>query len=220
MLLTEKFYKRSENIWQSLHEHPFVKEIEDGTLAKEKFRFYMIQDYLYLLEYAKVFAIGLIKSRDEGLARKFAAHIHHTLDGEMDTHKAYMTSLGITTEEVSTAKRAIANQSYTSYMIDAASSGDVLDSLTAILACAWSYQAIAQKIVENNPEATKHPFYGKWVSTYTSGEYKEAVQDLLDLTNQYGESIAASRSEYLIQLFINCCRFEYEFWNMAYHMEM
>lgn len=220
MLLTERFYKHSQELWESFHRHPFVKGIGDGTLARENFRFYMVQDYLYLLEYAKVFALGLIKSKDEFLERKFAFHIHGTLDGEMDTHKTYMARLGITSDEIANSKRSIHNQAYTSYMIDAASAGDSLDALTAILACAWSYQAIAEHIVKNNPSAVEHPFYGEWVQGYSSAAYVAGTEDLIALTNRYSANISEQRAQALTEVFVNCCRFEYAFWEMSYKMEM
>lgn len=220
MLLTEKFYQDASEVWESFHDHPFVKGLGDGTLEEESFRFYMIQDYLYLLEYVKVFALGLTKSKDEFLQRKFAAHIHNTLNVEMDIHKAYMARLGITPDEVAAAKPSIHNQAYTSYMIDAASTGDALDALTAILACAWSYAAIAAEMLNRNPGARDHQFYGEWVQGYTSEAFVSAAEDLIALTNQYGAEVSDQRAEALSLLFTNCCRFEYGFWDMALLREM
>ena len=71
----------------------------------ERFRFYMIQDYRYLLQYAKVFALGIVKAEEEELQRLFAGMVHDTLDGEMKVHKAYMARLGITEEEVARTLR-------------------------------------------------------------------------------------------------------------------
>lgn len=220
MLLTERFYEHSRELWESFHRHPFVRGIGDGTLSRENFRFYMIQDYLYLLEYAKVFAIGLIKSKDEFLQRKFAEHIHATLNVEMDTHKAYMSRLGISADEIDRSKCSIHNQAYTSYMIDSASTGDALDALTAILACAWSYQSIADEIVKQNPASVDHPFYGEWVRSYSSPEYVSGTEELITLTNRYGDGISEERAQSLIEVFVNCCRFEYNFWEMSHKMEM
>ena len=64
MTVTERLLKDTESIWAEYHQHPFVQGIADGTLDKEKFKYYMIQDYLYLLDYTKVFAIGVAKAKD------------------------------------------------------------------------------------------------------------------------------------------------------------
>ena len=117
MKLSQRLYESTKEIWKSYHEHPFVKGIGDGTLDIDKFRFFMIQDYIYLLDYAKVFALGVVKARDEELMRKFASLVNGVLNSEMHVHKTYMERLGITKEEVKNAKPSIVNTSYTKYML-------------------------------------------------------------------------------------------------------
>ena len=99
MTVTERLLKDTESIWAEYHQHPFVQGIADGTLDKEKFKYYMIQDYLYLLDYTKVFAIGVAKAKDMEFMKRFANSTHAILDGEMDIHRSYMARLGITPEE-------------------------------------------------------------------------------------------------------------------------
>ena len=83
MKLADRLYKTTEQLWNSYLEHPFVSGIADGSLDLDKFRFYMIQDYRYLLEYSKVFALGIVKSPREDVMRSFALMVKETLDGEM-----------------------------------------------------------------------------------------------------------------------------------------
>ena len=77
-------------IWDRCLAHPFVTGLGDGSLPVEKFRYFMLQDYLYLLDYARVFALGVVKARDPGLMRTFAGSVEATLNGEMNLHRAYM----------------------------------------------------------------------------------------------------------------------------------
>ncbi len=219
MKLSEILYQSTEEIWKSYLSHPFVKELGEGTLSPDKFRFYMLQDYLYLLEYSKVFALGIIKSKKETLMRKFAAMVHNTLDGEMHIHKTYMEKLGISQQEIKQAKQSLTNRSYTSYMMEVSYNGDVLDVLVAILSCAWSYQVIGEhhsKIAN----ALQHPLYGEWIKGYSSEEYRKETQELIDLTDKLGEKISEERMEELKVIFISCSRYEYAFWDMAYQKEM
>ena len=99
MTMTERLLEATKEIWAGYNEKPFVKGIADGSLDHEKFKFYMIQDYLYLLDYTKVFSIGAAKAKDLDAMRLFAGYTHSILDGEMDIHRAYMERLGITKEE-------------------------------------------------------------------------------------------------------------------------
>ncbi|HHX95783.1 MAG TPA: thiaminase II [Clostridia bacterium] len=219
MLLTEELYESTKEIWESYLTHPFIKGIENGSLDKEKFRFYMVQDYRYLLEYAKVFAFGVIKARDENLMRTFAGFVHSILDGEMKIHKAYMKRLGITPEEIKDAKSSLTNQAYTSYMIDVANAGDALDILVAVLSCQWSYQFIGEHVAKT--EGTlDHPLFGEWVTGYSSKEFAEVTEEMIEYINILGKDISKEKIDYLKEIFINCSRFEYEFWEMAYQMRL
>ncbi len=219
MKLTERMYAAVEEIWQGYYDHPFVSALGHGTLAKEKFQFYMIQDYRYLLEYAKVFALGIAKSKDEALMRRFAEMVHGTLCDEMSLHIAYMKRLGISNEQIRETKTALANQSYTSYMLDVAYRGDALDIMAAILACAWSYREIG-KHVAKIAGASEHPLYGEWVESYSSASYDESTQRMIDLVDVLGEGITPEKEAAITEIFVNCSRYEAGFWDMAEQMQM
>lgn len=219
MKLSKILYESVEEIWKSYLCHPFVKQLGEGTLSPDIFRYYMIQDYLYLLEYSKVFALGVVKSKQERLMRKFASMVHNTLNGEMNIHKIYMERLGISEQKVNETQQSLANRSYTSYMLEVAYNGDALDILVAILSCAWSYQVIGEHH-GNIPNALQHPLYGEWVKGYSSEEYRKDTEELIALTDELGKDISQNRIEELKTVFIHCSRYEYAFWDMSYKKEM
>ena len=76
-----------EELWVEYNRHPFIKGLENGSLDRDKFKYYIIQDYLYLLEYAKVFGIGIAKAKSLDTMRLFASYVHQLTDGEMDLHR-------------------------------------------------------------------------------------------------------------------------------------
>ena len=43
---TDELRLAAAPIWEADLKHPFVRGIADGTLPKENFKFYLIQDYL------------------------------------------------------------------------------------------------------------------------------------------------------------------------------
>ena len=218
MTTTERLLNVSKEIWEAYHEHPFVKGIADGSLDKEKFKYYMIQDYLYLIDYTKVFALGAAKAKDLSAMKLFAGYTHAILDGEMDIHRDYMARLGITPEEAETANVALDNLSYTSYMLRAAYEGGEAEVMAAILSCALSYEAIAKQIVKENPEADKHPFYGEWVSGYASESYHEENERLIGMMNRLAADCTPAQEAHLIDIFTACSRYEAAFWDMAWEM--
>lgn len=127
MRTTQRLYEAAYPIWEQCHDHPFVRGIGDGSLDLEKFQWFLLQDYLYLFDYARVFAYGVVKARDPGLMRTFSANVDAILGGEMKVHRAYMARLGITEEQVFSVQPALSNLSYTHYMLScaaAAAGGD------------------------------------------------------------------------------------------------
>jgi len=117
---SKKLLEKTKEIWEEYYTHPFTMGIADETLDIEKFKFYMIQDYLYLIDYAKVFALGVAKSDDMQAAKRFAKALDLIYNGEMDIHRGYMKRLGISLEEAENTPVAIDNASYTSYMLKVA----------------------------------------------------------------------------------------------------
>lgn len=216
---TEELRAAADGIWAGYHKHPFVKGLGDGTLPLEKFRFFMIQDYLYLFEYARLFALGVAKSRGRKWMQMFSEMEHSTLNGEMNIHRSYMKRLGITEEELDATRSSLANISYTNYMLAVGYRGDALDILTAVLACAWSYQEIGREIVRKNPDAAKHELYGEWVSGYISEEYGRIVEENRMGVDELAQGISEERKQYLTEVFVNCSRYEAAFWDMADQME-
>ena len=204
-------------IWEACLKHPFVTGIGDGTLAVEKFQHFMLQDYLYLFDYARVFALGVVKARDPELMRTFAANVDAILGGEMKIHRAYMKRLGITEEQVFAVKPALDNLSYTNYMLSVASSGGPMEIVASILACSWSYAEIGQALAAI-PGAAEHPFYGEWIQGYSSEEYAATNQALIELMDSLTVNATEEQIAYLTDVFVNCSRYELGFWDMSWEM--
>ena len=220
----------TEEIWENCHRHPFVQGIADGSLDHEKFCFYMLQDYVYLFDYARVFAIGVAKAKDPEVMRIFANYVQQIMSGEMDIHRGYMKRLGISPEDAERTVPSLDNLSYTSYMIRIAYDDGAAEVAAAILSCALSYEAIAERMVAEHPGtparpgidarpgAADHPFYGEWVQGYASPGYHAANLELIDLTERLAEGLDEARLQHLIDVFVNCSRYELLFWDMAWEM--
>lgn len=215
MKTTERLLLATKEIWAQYHQHPFVLGIQDGTLDKAKFRFYMIQDYLYLADYAKTFAVGVAKAKSLQTANLFAKYIP-VMNGELNVHNGYLARLGVTQEEIDATPRTLDNLSYTSYMLRVAYEEGDVEILTAILACAYSYEVIAKKMVARNPKAVDDPFYGDWVKGYISEEYAAENKILLDTLDCLTETYTETQLRHLVDIFVACSRYELAFWEMAW----
>lgn len=116
MTVIEKMLSATAHIWELYNAHPFVVGIQNGTLSRDTFRFYIIQDYLYLEEYAKVFALGVAKAKSAETAQLFSKYIA-VMNGELNVHSGYMGIFGVSESEIKSCKRSLDNLSYTSYML-------------------------------------------------------------------------------------------------------
>ena len=219
MTVTERLLASSRDLWDAYNAHPFVHGIADGSLDEEKFRFYMIQDYLYLIDYAKVFALGVVKARDMETMRLFANYVHQILDGEMDIHKGYMSRLGISLRDAESTAPALDNLSYTAYMLRIAHEEGPAEIAAAILSCALSYEHIAKQILKEHPGADQHPFYGEWIEGYANTGYHEANLELIRLTEKLAAGYSEDRLVHLEEIFNVCSRYEMSFWDMAWEMK-
>lgn len=214
---TQQLLDYAAEVWTAYNEHPFVLGIQNGTLEREKFRFYMIQDYLYLGDYAKIFALGVAKATSLSNAMLFSKYIS-VMNGELNVHSNYMARLGITQEDIDSAKRSLDSLSYTSYMLRVAYEETEVEIVAAILACAYSYEVIAKKMVENNPAAVDDEFYGSWISGYVSEEYSEENRVLIELLDDMTKAYTPAQTEHLKEVFLACSRYEMAFWDLSWNM--
>jgi len=217
MKISERLHEAARPVWEKCLSHPFVKGIGDGTLSAEKFKYFMLQDYLYLFDYAKVFALGVVKSRDPELMRTFAQNVDEILGGEMNIHRSYMKRLGITEKQVFEVQPALDNLSYTNYMLAVANAGGPQEIVASILACSWRYAEIGQSLVKI-PGAAEHSFYGEWIKGYASAEYAAVNDMLIELMDRLSEGADEKQVAFLTEIFVNCSRYELGFWDMSWEM--
>lgn len=207
----------TKDIWQQYNQHPFVKGIAKGDLDKKKFRFYLIQDYLYLQDYLKVYALGLVKAKDIDTSNLFASEIS-ALRKEMTIHGGYFEELKITKTEIENTPKCITNVSYTSYMLRVAYDGGAAEVLAAILSCAYSYEIIAKKILADYPHALEHDLFANWIKGYASESYAKNNQKLIAAFNYLTQNYSEKQIEFLKEIFKNCSKYEFKFWEMAWKM--
>lgn len=217
MTVSQRLREAARPIWDRCLRHPFVTGIGDGTLPVEKFQYFMLQDYLYLFDYARVFALGVVKARDAALMRTFAQNVDAILGGEMNIHRAYMARLGISEEQVLAVKPALDNLSYTHYMLSVAERGGPAEIVAAILACSWSYAEIGQTLAKL-PGAADHPFYGEWIQGYASEDYDATNRALIELMDSLAAEAPEAELAHLTEIFVNCSRYELGFWDMAWEL--
>ncbi|OMF38639.1 thiaminase II [Paenibacillus sp. FSL H8-0548] len=214
---SERLYRVVQPIWESCHAHPFLKGLREGTLELERFIYYMKQDYVYLIDYAKMFALGSIKARDLETMSKLAELLHSTLNVEMELHRQYAERFGISRDELEATKPAPTTIAYTKYMLDAAQ-GSLAEVVAALLPCMWSYCEIGTTFAKY-PGALEHPLYREWILMYSSEDFGELTEWTIKLMDRLAEGLPERELAQLEELFVTTSKFEYMFWDMADRQE-
>ncbi|WP_289141354.1 thiaminase II [uncultured Brevibacillus sp.] len=216
---TDRLWKSVGPIWEQTHKHPFVAGLGCGTLPVDSFKFYLKQDYVYLIDYAKMFALASTKAYDLTTSARFAGLQEATLNGEMELHREYAERFGISREELEATKPSFVMLAYTSYMLRVAHQGSLAELVSSLLPCTWSYWEIGKHLAKVEG-ALEHELYGEWVRMYSSDEFGQLAIWLIDIMNELAEGKNEQELARLEEHFLYTTKMEYMFWDMAYRKEM
>ncbi|SFA83515.1 thiaminase II [Clostridium frigidicarnis] len=216
MKFTEYLFEESKEIWEGYLNHPFIKELANGTLPKEKFKNYLIQDYLYLKEYSKVFCLGVIKASTMEEMRFFYNAIKGSMDDETAVHITYLKNFGIKPTDLERCESTLITKSYTSYMKGEALTGELKEIAAAVLPCTWSYNYIGMEIAKRYKDNLKGNFYEPWVEVYSSQSYKDFTDEWIEYTDNLCSNLTEKEKEKLRDIFVTSSIYEMQFWDMAY----
>jgi thiaminase/transcriptional activator TenA len=214
---SESLRREASPLWQKTFDHPFVRGIGDGTLPRGKFRYYLRQDYVFLIDYGRVLALALAKAGRLSTMRRLAELLKATLGTEMALHQAYAAEFGISLEDLERTQPAPTTQAYTRHLLCVAYGGEFADIAAALLPCQWGYAEVgarlaAQGRMEGNP-------YAQWIRTYASPEFRALADWLRGVLDPLGEELGPSRQREVREHFLTSSRYEYLFWEMAYREE-
>lgn len=213
MTFCDEMRNECDDLFQASFDHPFIQHLASGELCEEVFKFYVKQDSYYLYHFAKVHALGAVKAKDILTTQRFAQHADETCGAEISLHERFFEMLDVTDEELATFKPAPTAYQYTSHLYRVAAEGDLADILAAILPCYWLYYEIGERLKHATPN---HPVYDKWIETYGSDWFENAVKEQIARMNELAEGLSTERREELKDHFRKSSHYEWHFWNMAW----
>jgi thiaminase (transcriptional activator TenA) len=166
---SERLYRLAQPVWEAQHSHPFVRGIGDGTLEVEKLRFWVRQDYLFLIDYARLLALAVARAPDLPVMRRFADLVHATLNVEMDLHRSSAAEFGISGAALETEEKAPTTRGYTDFLLRTATVDEFSELIAALLPCLWGFCDIGQRLAQGPRLADER--YAKWIEMYSSPEF-------------------------------------------------
>jgi thiaminase/transcriptional activator TenA len=209
-------FARIKGIYRRILAHPFLTGLTDGTLSEAAFRFYAIQDALYLRDFSRGLALLGAKSPADDAVIMFCEHGKTAIVVERALHESFFAAWGLSPTDVYATPPAPNNLLYTSYLLRVAYERPFHEGLGAFLPCYWIYWEVGKELVKRGSPVA---IYQRWIDTYASADFGAVVQQVLALTDQVAATLTAEDRERVTQHFIMTSRFEYMFWDMGYRQQ-
>ena len=210
---SEAAWQRTARLRQAIDALPFNVELAAGSLSRERFQGYIVQDALYLGVYSRVLAIAGAKGPDGAVLRAFGECALEAVAVEQALHERYLREFGIDPALLASAEPSPDCLGYTSFLLAAAYHDPWEVLVAALLPCFWIYwdvgSTIAKRAAADNP-------YRAWIDTYADEAFGEAVRTVIGITDRAAEKTTTAIQERMMTAFIRSTQFEYLFWDGAY----
>lgn len=215
MRFTDQLWQSSLPVYEEILRHPFIRELSDGTLAREKFLFYLKQDALYLRDFSRALALTGARLPDTDAAQAFMASAHGVFAVERDLHESYFREYG---EELK-AERAPACFAYTQFLLATATTDTHRVAAAALLPCFWIYREVGNEIVARARGGIAENPYARWIELYSGEGFDERVTRAINIIEALGQEAQEPERRAMQKAFDTAARLEWMFWDSAYRME-
>ena len=215
-VLTQRLWDSITGVYGQILAHPFLAGLADGSLDQERFRFYVVQDALYLRDYARALSVCGARAPTEDDVAMFNQHAAGAIAVERELHGSFLADFGLTPAEVEATPMAPTNQAYTSYLLASVYAGSFAEAVAAVLPCYWIYAEVGGQLVERG---SPDPLYRRWIDTYGGEEFAAVVGAVRDLTDRVGAGLGDAELARVHQRFVTTSRYEWMFWDAAWRQE-
>jgi len=205
------------NDWMDYTCHDFVKQLAAGTLPQTCFLHYLKQDFLFLKQYARAYALAIYKAKTLSDMRRALPNVQALLDHEIAHHVAYCADWGISEEEMEATPEAFGTVAYTRFVLDAGMCGDLIDLYAALAPCSIGYAVIGKTLLEASDTVLDGNPYASWINLYGGEEFQTYVTEGAAHFNEHLSEIDINsrRGQGLVDVFRTATRMEVAFWQQG-----
>jgi thiaminase/transcriptional activator TenA len=214
MRFSQHLRQLAADVWDAQHEHPFLRGIGDGTLDPARFRFYVRQDYLFLIDYGRLLALACARAPRLDWMERFADLAQATLRTEMDLHRAYAAEWGISVAELERERPHPVTRAYADFLVRTAALGDYGELVAALLPCMWGYNELGERLSEG--ERPSEERYARWIDMYAAEEFAALAGWCREVCDEIADGAAESLKQRMREAFLTSSRHELEFWEAAW----
>lgn len=209
----QQLEKRGRAIWDAIFDLPFVREVGEGTLAPERFTYFLAQDVLYLDQFARVLARGAMLADTPATREMFLRHTSNVLRVEERLHAELAPRVGLDVEAVRQQEPAPVTVGYTDHLLRIAHSGTLGELVAAVLPCYWVYARVGERLASRLPD---HEVYRRWILAYAAPEFHHSLEEQLFLLDRLAASAGSDVRQNMERWFLRSLRYEWMFWDQAY----
>lgn len=203
-------------IYEQILEHPFLKGMADGTLPEDVFRYYAIQDALYLQDFARSIATAASKAPKDAWAETLASHAHDTLVAERSLHEGFFKDWDISSDEVYGTRPSPTCLAYTSYLVKVAFREPFEEVVGALLPCYWIYWEVGKHLEQLG---SSNPLFQRWIDMYVSDVFATPVKEVLAIMDELGDALPEAAKARVLNHFVTSSQYEWMFWDAAWRKE-
>jgi thiaminase (transcriptional activator TenA) len=211
---SDRIWQRTTPLRDAIHKLPFNIELAGGTLSRDRFQFYIVQDALYLDQYARALAIAGARGPDSATLRAFGNYAIGAIAVEQALHERYLKEFGVDPASIASSEPAPDCLGYTSFLMATAYHEPWEILVAALLPCFWLYwdvgTSIAKTAARDNP-------YRAWIDTYADDGFGEAVRAVIATTDRAAAAASDTIRDRMATAFIRSCQYEWFFWDGAWH---
>lgn len=219
-LFTDQLFDVGKKIWDAQYEHPFIRGIQDGTLPLEKFAYWVRQDYLFLIDYGRLFSLAVVKSPNIRSCLQFATLSYETYSTELDLHRSYAKEFGISEFELEIEIKSPTCKAYTDFLLRTGSIGGYHELLGALLPCMWGFYDVGIRLKESILNGNIDVRYLNFIEQYSSNDFRNLVEICKQMVNECASNLTNELRDEMINSFSISCQYEYLFWDMAWKKEI
>ncbi|MFT5449641.1 MAG: thiaminase/transcriptional activator TenA [Gammaproteobacteria bacterium] len=202
--------------WNTYITHAFVRGVGDGSLPRACFEHYLKQDYLFLLHFARAYALAVYKSTTLADMRHAKNTLAALLDEEISLHTTFCAGWGISEAQMLAEPEATANMAYTRYVLETGNAGDLLDLHAALVPCVVGYAEVASWLMKQPSTTLDGNPYRDWIEMYASDDYQSVAASASAQLDDLGARLGGeARIDRLSHIFHDATRLEIGFWQMG-----
>ncbi|MDN2662606.1 TenA family protein [Psychromonas sp. 14N.309.X.WAT.B.A12] len=203
--------------WQAYTKHSFVLQLGNGSLAQPCFLHYLKQDFLFLKQYARAYALAIYKANTLADMRKALPSVHALLDFEINHHITYCKNWGLSEADLEAEDEDFGTVAYTRYVLDAGMTGDLVDLYVALAPCSIGYAEIGRFLANDDNTLFEGNEFASWIDLYSGEEFQQSIIDSTQHLDQLlaDIDINSKRGQHLVKVFKTATRMEVAFWQQG-----